>query len=156
MSSFEIPGRRVTLKVPGKGAMWLHLVVTGTLILAALACWLVFGFGLYSEAFVVPPPEEGHRWGWNALLALACLGWLAILTTYMSMHGIARVRSGAANWASWLAWGKRAVLGATVLFLGLVACARLSSPGGPWPWNRYDFLYAGVILVAWLMRRGRS
>ena len=140
-------------KAPGKAAQSLHLVVTGILVLAASACWLVFGLLLHSAATL---PHEGRGWCWDTLLAFACLGLLTALTTYMSMYGISKAIADASAWEKRLAWGRRAVGGATVFLVLLTVCVTVFSPGSPWALTRGAWLFPGALFLLWLIRRRRK
>jgi hypothetical protein len=140
-------------KATGKVVQWLHLVVTGILILAASGCWLVFGLLLYSEAFL---PHEGSRSGWDAPLILALLGWLTALTTYVSMYGISKAVADAAIWDKRLVWGRRVVRVTTVLLMALWVCVTVFSPGSAFALGRGVWLLAGTLFLLWLVRRRKT
>jgi hypothetical protein len=135
-----------------RATTWIHLVATAILILAAAACWVVLCVGLF-EVIV-----QGHvgGWNWNNAFALTTVCWLAALTTYMSMYGIAKAGVGGSAWQRRLAWGRLAVRGATMLFCALIACATVLAPDSNWGPGRGGALLLAGMLLWFALRRRRS
>jgi hypothetical protein len=133
------------VNVSGMSAGWIHLVVTGILVLLASGCCLVFLWFLYAVSV-------GHRWDLEAAFALSTLAWLASLTTYMAMFGVARASGNMTNRERSLVWGRRVLAASSVLFSLLLVPFAIVTPGG---FKNVGWVVAAFLLV-WLVRRKRT